>query len=93
MVGLAVFTAVLNSDLRTRFRKIPGYGTEFEVPQSASGYKALHELPEGPMKDSILRAFSDSLGLCWLIDMGLLVACLLVSCHSLARDPGADPPS
>ncbi|ORX37857.1 major facilitator superfamily domain-containing protein [Kockovaella imperatae] len=78
-IGLAVFTAVLNSELRSRFAKIPGYGTEFQVPESISGYKALHDLPNGPTKDAVLGAFADSLGTCWLIDMGLLLAALLVS--------------
>jgi hypothetical protein len=61
-IGLAIFTALLNTELRSRFEVIPGYGTEFTVPQSTQGYKALHDLPEGSTKDAVLGAFADSLG-------------------------------
>jgi hypothetical protein len=60
-IGLAVFTAILNSDMRSRFEQIEGYGTEFEVPTSAAGYKALASLPEGQTKTDVLSAFSDAL--------------------------------
>lgn len=59
--GLAVFTAILNSDMRSRFEQIPGYGTEFEVPTSAAGYRALADLQEGETKTAVLSAFSDAL--------------------------------
>lgn len=59
--GLAVFTAILNTGIRTRFSKIPGYGTEFVLPQSVEGYAQLHNLPEGPTKDAVLTAFADAL--------------------------------
>jgi hypothetical protein len=61
-IGLAIFTALLNTELRSRFEVIPGYGTDFTVPQSTQGYKALHDLPEGSTKDAVLGAFADSLG-------------------------------
>jgi hypothetical protein len=48
--------------LRTRFAKIEGYGTTFTVPESASGYRALHDLPEGETKTAVLSAFADALG-------------------------------
>jgi hypothetical protein len=60
-IGLAVFTAILNSDMRSRFEQIPGYGTEFQVPTSAAGYRDLAALPEGQTKTAVLSAFSDSL--------------------------------
>lgn len=60
-IGLAVFTAILNSDMRSRFEQIAGYGTEFQVPTSAAGYRALAELPEGQTKTAVLSAFSDAL--------------------------------
>lgn len=59
--GLAVFTAILNTGIRTRFEGIPGYGTDFVLPQSVEGYAQLHNLPEGPVKDAVLTAFADSL--------------------------------
>jgi hypothetical protein len=61
MIGLAVFTAILNSDMRSRFEQIPGYGTEFQVPTSAAGYRDLAALPEGETKTAVLSAFSDAL--------------------------------
>jgi hypothetical protein len=63
-IGLAVFTAVLNTGLRSRFQTIEGYGTVFNVPESVSGYKALHDLPEGATKTAVLSAFADALGVC-----------------------------
>lgn len=60
MAGLAVFTAVLNTGLRSRFAQIEGYGTTFNVPTSTSGYDQLHDLPDGPTKDAVLAAFADS---------------------------------
>lgn len=77
-IGLAVFTAILNSDMRSRFEQIPGYGTEFNVPTSAAGYRALADLPEGETKTAVLGAFSDALGLCWIINAGFFFACLVV---------------
>jgi hypothetical protein len=59
--GLAVFTAILNTGIRTRFEGIPGYGTDFVLPQSVEGYAQLHNLPEGPVKEAVLTAFADSL--------------------------------
>ena len=61
ITGLAVFTAILNSDMRSRFEQIPGYGTEFQVPTSAAGYRDLAALPEGETKTAVLSAFSDAL--------------------------------
>jgi hypothetical protein len=58
-VGLAVFTALLNADMRKRFEKIPGYGTEFEVPGSVEGYRRLQELSPD-LKPVVLRAFANS---------------------------------
>ena len=60
-VGLAVYTAVLNAGIRQRFQTIPGFGTEFQLPQGNSGYATLHDLPDGPTKTAVLEAFADSL--------------------------------
>ncbi|WRT69577.1 uncharacterized protein IL334_006566 [Kwoniella shivajii] len=78
-IGLAVFTAILNTNLRSKFSVIPGYGTEFTVPESASGYKALHELPESETKDQILVAFADSFRVCWIVGCAFFVAALLIT--------------
>ncbi|CAD6564136.1 MAG: hypothetical protein TREMPRED_003874 [Tremellales sp. Tagirdzhanova-0007] len=99
-VGLAVFTAVLNTGIRSRFSKIEGYGTTFSAPQSASGYAQIHNLPEGPIKTAILTAFADSLRVCWIICGSVLLAALFLTLwtrsYSLDRARGpiaaAEPP-
>lgn len=58
-VGFAVFTALLNEDMRTRFEKIDGYGVVFEVPKNLEGYRRLQDLQPG-LKELVLRAFADS---------------------------------
>ncbi|KAK1923520.1 major facilitator superfamily domain-containing protein [Papiliotrema laurentii] len=94
-LGLAIFTAILNTELRSRFVKLEGYGTVFEVPESAAGYLALQELPDGPMKTAVLSAFADSLGTCWIIACAMFIACLLLTLwtksYSLNRTPGKGP--
>ncbi|OWT39397.1 hypothetical protein C362_02992 [Cryptococcus neoformans Bt1] len=88
-IGLAVFTAVLNTNLRTRFAKVPGYGTEFTVPRSASDYVALQNLPDGTMKDQVMIAFADSFRQCWIIGcaffLGSLVLTLWTKSYSTRR--------
>lgn len=61
MIGLAIFTAILNTGLRSRFEQIQGYGTVFEVPTSVEGYEKLQRLPEGATKEAVLTAFADAL--------------------------------
>ncbi|WWC92921.1 uncharacterized protein L201_007884 [Kwoniella dendrophila CBS 6074] len=78
-IGLAVFTAILNTKLRSNFMKIPGYGTAFTVPESASGYKLLHELPEGETKDQVLDAFADSFSTCWIVGCAFFLAALVIT--------------
>ncbi|WWC95488.1 hypothetical protein V866_002352 [Kwoniella sp. B9012] len=78
-IGLAVFTAILNTNLRSKFAVIPGYGTTFTVPESASGYKSLHELPEGETKDMVLKAFADSFRICWIVGAAFFLAALVVT--------------
>jgi hypothetical protein len=56
-LGLAVFTALLNTQIRSRFSVIPGYGTDFNFPIGSAGYEALHRLPE-PLKSTVLKAFA-----------------------------------
>ncbi|ORX37282.1 major facilitator superfamily domain-containing protein [Kockovaella imperatae] len=77
-VGLAVFTALLNSELRTRFSKIPGYGTEFIVPSSAEDYRKLHDLPDS-LRATVIDAFASSFGVCFLVGAGLLAFAFFVS--------------
>lgn len=88
-IGLAVFTAVLNTNLRTRFAKIPGYGTEFTVPRSASDYAALQNLPDGTMKDQVMTGFANSFRQCWIIGcaffLGSLVLTLWTKSYSTRR--------
>lgn len=84
LIGLAVFTAVLNTNLRTRFAKVPGYGTEFTVPRSASDYVALQNLPDGTMKDQVMIAFADSFRQCWIIGCAFFLGSLVVSSAVIA---------
>ncbi|KAL1408240.1 hypothetical protein Q8F55_005046 [Vanrija albida] len=90
-IGIAVFTAILNTDMRSKFAKVPGFGTEFEVPTSARGYAALHELPDGPTKDAVLKAFSDSFRPVWLLSIVIFAICLAITiptrAYSLNRGP------
>jgi hypothetical protein len=90
-----VFTAILNTGIRTRFAQIPGYGTEFTLPQSIEGYAQLHNLPDGPTKDAVLTAFADSLRVsyalsvhgstsadmqtCWIAAAAMMFAALLIT--------------
>ncbi|KAK8864562.1 hypothetical protein IAR55_001812 [Kwoniella newhampshirensis] len=76
-IGLTIFTAVLNTQLRAKFSRIQGYGTAFTVPRDTNGYARLHRLPDGPMKDQVLNAFASSLGLCWIIMAAMYALCLV----------------
>lgn len=60
-MGIAVFQAVISSGLESRFPKLEGFGTEFGIPRDLNGYHRLHDLPQGPMRDAALTAFSHSL--------------------------------
>jgi len=78
-IGLAIMTAILNTELRSRFEELEGYGTLFEVPESAAGYQTLQALPDGPIKEAVLGAFADSLGVCWILSCALFALCFIVS--------------
>ncbi|WWC73552.1 uncharacterized protein I206_107524 [Kwoniella pini CBS 10737] len=96
-IGLAVYTAILNTNLRSKFATIEGYGTSFIVPESAAGYKALHELPEGQMKDQVLEAFADSFRVCWIVGCAFFAAALFITIptrsYSLNRARGGQAPT
>ncbi|WWC70488.1 uncharacterized protein I206_104439 [Kwoniella pini CBS 10737] len=78
-IGLAIFTAVFNTGLRSRFSKIEGYGTVFTVPTGTQGYHALHDLPEGELRNSVLNAFADSMRVCWIIGCALSCTALAIT--------------
>ncbi|OCF40442.1 hypothetical protein I317_05745 [Kwoniella heveanensis CBS 569] len=78
-VGVAIFTAIFNTGLRSRFSKIEGYGTLFVAPTSVEGYKAIHELPEGDIKVQVLKAFADSMRVCWIIGCALICCALALT--------------
>lgn len=88
-IGLAVFGAILNAGVRQRFAKIPGYGTEFTAPESSAGYRALHELPDGATKAAVLKAFADSVRMCFAVGAAFLlfafVLTLFTKAYSLDR--------
>ena len=60
-MGIAVFQAVISSGLESRFPQLEGFGTQFGIPRDLKGYHQLHDLPQGPMRDAALTAFSHSL--------------------------------
>lgn len=78
-LGIAIFQAVISTGLESRFPKLQGYGTDFEVPQNLEGYQRIHALPDGPEKSAALAAFSDSTRLLWIIWTPMMGVALLVS--------------
>ncbi|WVQ75072.1 hypothetical protein IAR50_004681 [Cryptococcus sp. DSM 104548] len=78
-IGLAVFTAILNTEMRSKFQAIAGYGTVFTVPESASGYSALQDLPDGSTKDQVMVAFADSFRTCWIIGCAFFLVALVLT--------------
>lgn len=78
-VGVSIFTAILNTEIRTKFSRIPGYGVDFVAPTSSKDYEALHAMPEGPLRDSILGAFADSFTLCWIVSIALFGGALAIT--------------
>lgn len=60
-LGIAIFQAVITTGLESRFPKLEGYGTQFQIPHDLEGYHRIHNLPEGPTREAALFAFSDSL--------------------------------
>ncbi|WWC61572.1 uncharacterized protein I303_104156 [Kwoniella dejecticola CBS 10117] len=94
-IGLAIFTAVFNTGIRSRFSKIEGYGTVFTAPTGTAGYHALHDLPDGDLKNSVLKAFADSMRVCWIIGCALsctaLAITLCTKSYSLKRTYASAP--
>ncbi|WVQ80703.1 hypothetical protein IAT38_002808 [Cryptococcus sp. DSM 104549] len=78
-IGVAIFTAIFNTGLRSKFSRIEGYGTVFSEPTNAQGYQALHDLPEGETKVEVLKAFADAMRLCWIIGCALLCSALILT--------------
>lgn len=60
-LGIAIFQAVITTGLESRFPKLEGYGTQFQIPHDLEGYHRINNLPEGPTREAALFAFSDSL--------------------------------
>jgi len=83
-VGVAVFTAVLNDGLRSRFEAIEGYGKLFEVPTDTAGYHAIHDLPEGPIRQAVLTAFANSFRVSLVFNRAHAQTCWIIGCCLLA---------
>jgi hypothetical protein len=83
-IGVAVFTAVLNDGLRSRFEAIEGYETVFEVPTNTAGYHALHNLPEGPTRQAVLTAFANSFRVSLISNCAHVQTCWIIGCALLA---------
>ncbi len=94
-MGIAIFQAVLSSQLENRFTKIPGFGTDFGIPKNIEGYNQIHNLPAGPQRDAVLTAFSESLRtlyMCWCPIFGCaLLISLFTKSYSLSRTPAGQP--
>ncbi|BEJ12224.1 hypothetical protein CspHIS471_0206840 [Cutaneotrichosporon sp. HIS471] len=93
-IGVSLFQAVLNSDMRSEFAKVHAkWGEGPGVPTSVAGYHAIHNMPDGPLKVDVLRAFADSFKPCWIIALALLAFCLVITiptrAYSLNRPRGA----
>ncbi|KAJ9107602.1 hypothetical protein QFC21_001061 [Naganishia friedmannii] len=91
-LGIAVFQSVISSGLQSRFPKLEGYGTMFGIPRDLSGYKQIHDLPLGSIRDGAITAFSHSLRLCYIIwtpmFAGSLLLALFTKHYTLNRLPG-----
>ena len=59
--GVAVFEAILNAGIRSRFSRIPGYGTVFTAPTGIEGYTALQDIGDPQTREAVLTAFADSM--------------------------------
>ena len=83
-VGVAVFTAVLNDGLRSRFEAIEGYGKLFEVHTDTAGYHAIHDLPAGPIRQAVLTAFANSFRVSLVFHRAHAQTCWIIGCCLLA---------
>lgn len=60
-LGIAVFQAVLQAGLQSKFPSLEGYGRDFGIPQNLQEYHQIYNLPAGSERDGALTAFSESL--------------------------------
>lgn len=60
-LGIAVFQAVLQAGLQSKFPSLEGYGRDFGIPQNLQEYHQIYNLPTGSERDAALTAFSESL--------------------------------
>lgn len=67
-IGFSATEAIFNTVCRNKFAKIPGYGTQFVVPQSTADYDQIGALPDA-LRGQVLVAFSNGLGYTWLWSM------------------------
>ena len=74
-----MYQGIFNASLLSRFSRIPGYGTAFEIPSGNAGYQSLHGLPDGPMKTAVLTAFADSFSTGWIVGCSFILSALVVS--------------
>lgn len=91
-LGVAIFQAVLSSQLDRRFRKLEGFGTRFVVPTNVDQYRQLYNLPHGPIRDGALTAFSQSMRTLYIIWTPMFVVALVLSLfakkYSMNRQQG-----
>lgn len=89
-IGISLYTSVFNVVLRQKFGAL---NPPYPPPITAEGYQAMNKLPDGQEKIDIHRAFADSFKPVWIIALGLLAVCLVITLptksYSLDRPRGA----
>lgn len=78
-LSIAVFEAVLSSQLKSRFYGLEGYGTDFVVPTNLDEYHQMYNLPHGSMRDAALTAFSSSFRTIYIVWTSMFAIAFLVS--------------
>ena len=103
-IGLALFNALLDTQVRSRFEQIEGYGKLFRAPHGKADYEKLHRLVE-PLKGLVLGAFSASFRVsilpshcdieevadaqtCWTVGACLMAFALLLTLTTATRPLG-----
>lgn len=89
-IGISLYTSVFNVVLRHKFGALD---PPYPPPITAEGYQAMNQLPDGQEKTDVHRAFADSFKPVWIIALGLLAVCLVITLptksYSLDRPRGA----
>lgn len=77
--GFAVYQGIFNAGLLSRFSKIPGFHTQFDIPTGSAGYRTLHNLSDPNQRNVVLTAFADAMSACWILGCAVMLSALVVS--------------